>query len=172
VALELARGILNTQPGYLPAVDEAAVLQTVLTLSVSGALCGPTPPQTAIEQLHRAAELTLAHLPPGLRQALWQDATWLHCGAQGPQSTQARNRLALYSAISVRDSKAMLRQSRMLLESPSGGDNKWGRYLLTTAMLAARAMKDHEEVERLWKKYGNVLFAREMPLHISLLKAR
>jgi hypothetical protein len=140
----------------------------LLALKRPGALCGAAVSKTAIEQLHRAAELTLAKLSPELRRALWIERRWLDC-APGKISPRVRQRLELYAAIAARDAGAMLARARALLEqggAAEGGDD-WGRYLLLTAMLGAQVAGEHEEARRIWRAYSKALYPEGViPPHV------
>jgi len=165
-ALALARGLLQRSAEPLN-TGEPAVLTTLLALKRPGALCGAGVSKTAIEQLHRAAELTLATLSPELRRALWVERRWIDC-APGKLGPRVRQRLELYAAIAARDARAMLTRARALLEqgTAEGGDD-WGRYLLLTAMLGAQVASEHEEALRIWRAYGTALYPEGViPPHV------
>jgi hypothetical protein len=158
VALAIARGLLQRSAEPLQNGDPT-MMTALLALKRPGALCGPAPSKAAIEQLHRAAELTLAKLAPELRRALWVDRRWIDC-ARGKIAPAVRERLDLYAAIAVRDAPVMLARARALLEkggATQGGDD-WGRYLLLAAMLGAQAAGDGEEGQRLWRRFGTTLY--------------
>ena len=167
-ALAVARGLLQRAADPLDST-EPGVLTTVLALKRPGALCGATPSRTAIEHLHRAAELTLSKLGPELRRALWIERRWVDC-APGKLAPRVRERLELYAAIAARDAPAMLARASGLLDqggTAEGGDD-WGRYLLLAAMLGARSAGDAEEARRIWKKYGTTLYrAGAIPAHVT-----
>jgi len=157
-ALALARGLLKGSAEPL-GTGEPVVMTPLLALKRPGALCGAAVSKTAIEQLHRAAELTLAKLAPELRRALWIERRWLDC-APGKISPRVRQRLELYAAIAARDAGTMLTRARALLEqggAAEGGDD-WGRYLLLTAMLGAQVAGEHQEAQRIWRAYGTALY--------------
>jgi len=158
-ALEVARGLLNASADPLASVEQRAVVP-LLALKRPGALCGASVSTGAIEQLHAAAELTLAKLAPDLRRALWIERRWLAC-APGTLAPRVRERLELYSAIAARDGRNMLARGRALLEQgrAEGGDD-WGRYVLLTAILGAHAAGEAEEAHRLWRAYGAALYPR------------
>jgi hypothetical protein len=166
-ALALARGLLQRSAEPL-GTGEPRVINTMLALKRSGALCGAAVSKMAIEQLHYAAELTLAKLAPELRRALWIERRWLDC-APGKLAPRVRQRLELYAAIAARDAPAMLARARALLEqggAAEGGDD-WGRYLLLTAMLGAQVAGEHEEAQRLWRAYGTALYPEGViPPHV------
>jgi spermidine synthase len=155
-ALEIARGLLDASADPLASTERRAVVP-LLALKRPGALCGTSVSAAAIEQLHVAAELTLAKLAPNLRRALWIERRWLGC-APGKLAPRVRERLDLYAAIAARDARGMLARARTLLEQgrAEGGDD-WGRYLLHTAILGARAAGEPEEAQRLWRTYGAAL---------------
>ena len=156
-ALELARGLLDrsaSSTGY----TASKAIAPLLALKRPGALCGTAVPIATIEQLHRAAEMTLAHLPPDLRRALWIERRWLECSAAKLSPAIAR-RMDLYAAIAARDAQAMLGLARELLEAGSpAGEQEWRRYLLLTAMLGAHISGEHEEAKRLWQTYRGALY--------------
>ncbi len=158
MALALARGILQRSAEPL-GTGEPPVITTLLALMRSGALCGAAVSRTAMDQLHRAAELTLAKLAPELQRALWIERRWLDC-APGKLAPSVRQRLELYAAIAARDAVTMLARARALLEqggAANGGDD-WRRYLLLTAMLGAQVAGEHEEAQRIWRTYGTALY--------------
>jgi hypothetical protein len=166
-AISIAHGLLQRSAEPLRGADPA-VLTTLLALKRPGALCGAAPSRTAIEHLHRAAELTLAKLSPELRRALWVERRWVDCGA-GKLAPRIRERLELYSAIAARDAPAMLARARVLLEQGSvdGGDD-FGRFLLLTAVLGAQAAGEREEAQRVWRAYGSALYREDtIPPHVK-----
>lgn len=157
-ALQLQRGLVEQSEDPLKTTDDTVRL-ALLTLKRPGALCGPAPSRIAIEQLHRAAEITLAHLAPKPRRTLWIERSWIGCTSDRLSPT-VRERLDLYSAIAERNAHAMLKHARALLaQGPKGEGDDWGRYLLLTAMLGARAAGDHEEARQLWRTYNSALYA-------------
>ena len=157
MALELARRILDRSADPFGSARPEG-LAPLLVLKRPGVFCGAAVPRVAIEQLHLVAELTLAHLSPGLRRALWIEKHWLECGAAKLSPSVAR-RMDLYAAIAARDAQAMLGLARKLLESGSTeGEQEWRRYLLLTAMLGAHVAGEHEEAKRLWRTYGSALY--------------
>jgi hypothetical protein len=168
-ALEIARGLLQRTAEPLDAGDR--VVNTLLALKRPGALCGAAISKTAIEQLHRAAELTLAKLAPDLQRAVWIERRWLGC-APGKLSPRVRQRLEIYAAIAARDAPAMLARARALLEqggTTDGGDD-WGRFLLLTAMLGAQVAGEHAEAHRVWRAYGAALYpGGVIPPHVILV---
>jgi hypothetical protein len=166
-ALALARGLLQRSAEPL-GTGEPAVMTTLLALKRPAALCGAAVSRTAIEQLHRAAELTLAKLAPELRRELWIERRWLDC-APGKLSPRVRQRLELYAAIAARDAGAMLARARALLEQgrAAEGEDDWGRYLLLTAMLGAQVAGENEEALRIWRSYGTALYpGGAIPPHV------
>lgn len=164
-ALELAHGLMDRSSGPR-GPEEPAVIAILLALKRPGALCGAEPSKAAIEQLHRAAELTLAHLALEPRRALWVERKWVGC-ASGQLSPEMRARLDVYAAIAMRDARAMLERARALLVEPAKGGDNWGRFLLLTAMLGAHAAGDHEEAQRLWGTYGSALYSNSaVPPHV------
>jgi hypothetical protein len=166
-ALAIARGLLDRSAKSLQTA-EPAILPTLLVLKQPGALCGTAPSQAAIEHLHGAAERTLVKLAPDLRRVLWIERRWLDCARAG-LAPRVRQRLELYAAIAARDAPAMLARARALLErgSAAGGDD-FGRFLLVTALLGARAAGEHEEARRIWREYGTVLYrGSAIPPHVS-----
>jgi len=165
-ALEIARVLADRSADPLRASEPAAI-PILLALKHPAALCGDEPPKTALELLHRAAEITLANLAPEKRRALWVEHKWLECT---PRSSSVRERFALYGAIAARDPHAMLGRARALLAGPAQGGDEWGRYLLGAAMLGAYAGGEHEEGRRLWKTYGSTFYPRgEVPPHMVYL---
>jgi len=167
-ALEVAHRLLDRSASPLDASDPR-VIAPLLALKRPGVLCGSSVPKAALEQLHHAAELTLVQLAPDLRRALWIERRWLDC-PPARVAPQARQRLDLYAAIAARDARAMHARADALLKrgSSEGGDD-WGRYLLVTAMLGARAAGEHAEVRRLWEAYANMLYKGAIPPHVVYL---
>jgi hypothetical protein len=153
-ALEIARGLTDRAADPLDSREPAAI-GILLALKRPGALCGDEPSKTALEQLHRAAEITIANLAPERRRALWIERKWLGCT---PRSPEVRERLKVYAAIAARDKPAMLALARALLAGPERERDNWDRYLLAAAMLGALAAGEHEEARRLWESYGNKLY--------------
>jgi len=167
-ALAMARGLLDRNANPLDTVEPRAV-SPLLALKRPGALCGATVSRVTLDELHRAAELTLAHLAPDLRRKLWIERRWLDC-PPARIAPQARQRLDLYAAIAARDARAMHARADALLKlgSSEGGD-EWGRYLLVTAMLGARAAGEHAEVQRLWETFRKQLYKKAIPSHVVYL---
>jgi hypothetical protein len=160
MALEFARGLLDRAADPLGPTVEPEVVVPLLALKRPGVLCGAAVPKAAIEQLHRAAEMTLAHLPAELRRELWIERRWLEC-ARGELSPAVSQRLDLYAAIAARDARAMLGRARTLLERESVEEGlDWGRFLLLSAMLGAHAAGEHEEAQRLWRTYATALYPK------------
>jgi predicted membrane-bound spermidine synthase len=156
-ALQVARGLLN--PSADPfASGERRTVVPVLALKRPGALCGASVSAGTLEQLHVAAELTLANLGPELRRSLWIERRWLGC-PPGKLAPRVRERLEFYAAIAARDSDGMLVRGRALLEQGRGeGGDDWGRYLLLAAMLGARAAGNADAAQQLWRTYGPALY--------------
>ena len=152
---------------------EPPMLAAVYALKRSEALCGPHPDPAAIEQLHRAAEMTLARLPPNRLRALWVERRWLGCAADR-LSPRLRQRLDLYAAIAARDAPAMVeRASALLAQGPAEGGDDFGRFLLLAALVGARASGDAAGVASLWRRYGGILFPGGAPAYvIYVLSAR
>jgi hypothetical protein len=165
-ALNLARQLLDRTADPLR-LEERGMDATLLTLKRPGALCDAAPTKAVIERLFAAAELTLAHLAPELRRALWVERRWLDC-SPGRLSPKVRRRFELYAAIASRDAHAMLARARALLEDPADeGGPEWGQFLLLAAMVGARASDEHEEADRLWRTYGPELYSRGVvPPHV------
>ncbi len=153
-ALEIARGLTGRAADPLDSREPAAIA-VLLALKRPGALCGAEPSKTALDQLHNAAEITLANLAPERRRALWIERRWLGCA---PRSPEVREKLEVYAAIAARDKRAMLARARALLSRPAREGDNWGRYLLITAMLGALATGEREEARRLWESYGSKLY--------------
>lgn len=155
-ALAVARALLD--PAADPwAQGDAVVRQIVLALRGTRALCAAEPAAEAVAQVHRAAETTLAHLAPTLRQALWVQRAWLDCGGE-PLAASVQRRLDLYAAIAERDARRMLALSQAALASPGRETQRdWGQFLLATALLGARALGDDAAAQQLWSRYGTTL---------------
>jgi hypothetical protein len=165
-AVEIARVLADRSADPLRS-SETAAIPILLALKRPAALCGDEPPKTALELLHRAGEVTLAHLAPEKRRALWVERKWLDCT---PRSSRVRERFEVYGAIAARDAHAMLARARALLEGPAQTGDAWGRYLLGTAMLGAYSSGELEEGRRLWKIYGGTFYPRgEIPPYMVYL---
>jgi spermidine synthase len=165
MALDVARGLTSSSADPLRASNDL-VRTALLTLKRRGALCGAEPSKAAIEKLHWAAEMTVAHLAPERNRALWIDPKWPGCGPGG-LSPQVRDRLALYAAIASRDARAMLERASKLLAGPAVGGDDWGRFLLLTAMLGGHAAGEHEEADRLWQTYRKAFYpGGAIPPHV------
>ncbi|MBL8360061.1 MAG: fused MFS/spermidine synthase [Rubrivivax sp.] len=156
-ALAIARALMD--PAADPwAQGDAAVRQIAVALRVSRGLCTAEPAAEVVAQLHRAAEGTLAHLALPLRQALWVQRPWLTCAGERPAASVQR-RLDLYAAIAQRDARRMLELSQALLESPGRETQRdWGQFLLSTALLGARAQGEGRVAQQLWARWGGALF--------------
>lgn len=156
-ALNLADGLLN-RPGYRPDTIDPVLLPALAMLRSPGTLCGKTVAKEVVLQLHRAAEITLSHLGPKLRSELWVKRTWIPCPARSMSDT-LRLRLELYSAIARRDAPAMLALATQLLAlGPDETGDAWGRFVLETALLGARAAGQTDELHKLWQQYGTPLY--------------
>jgi hypothetical protein len=138
-ALEIARGLLNTSADPLASAERRAVVP-LLALKRPGALCGASVPLGAIEQLHAAAELTLARLAPDLNRALWIERRWLGC-APGKLAPRVRERLELYSAIAARDGRNMLARGRALLEQGRAEGGTIGGATCSSPQSSARVLR-------------------------------
>jgi hypothetical protein len=165
-ALEISRLISDRAADPLRSSEKVAT-EIALVLKRPDALCAQEPSSIALDQLHSAAEITMASLPPAQTRALWIERRWLACT---PRSTHVRDRLDVYAAVAARDPKAMLTRARALLDAPSRGGDNWGRYLLGTAMLGAVAAGEHGEALEMWKRYGGALYPSvAMPHHVVYL---
>ena len=169
VAQEFARRLLDRSVDPL-SYDDPAVSASLLTLRDPRALRGARPSNAAFRQLHFAAELTLAHLAPELRRALWIERKWL-VSAPRELSPRMRERFELYAAIAAQDAPAMRERALALLaQGPAEGGEGWGRFLLLTAMLGAHAMGDRQETRRLLSTYGEALYPPgAIPLYMSYI---
>jgi hypothetical protein len=165
-ALALARGLLSRSADPLASPEPRAVAP-LLALKRPGALCGASVTKAAVNQLHQAAELTLAKLGPELRRALWIERRWLDC-TPARLAPWMRLRLQLYAAIAARDPRAMLEHARALLEHGTADEGKdWGRYLLLAAMLGAQVAREHDEAQRLWQTYSPAYYpSGVIPPHV------
>jgi hypothetical protein len=169
LALELAHGLTDRSANPLDASNER-LRTALLILKRPGALCGAEPSRAAIEQLQWAAEVTLAHLAPAPRQALWVEPKWIGC-APGSVSPEVRGRLQVYAAIARRDARAMLERAGTLLAGAGGEDRDWRRFLLLTAMLGAQASAEHGKARELWRAYASALYApAEIPSYTAYLR--
>ena len=168
VALEIAR-LLDDRGADPLSSHERGAVQIALALKHPGALCADDPPKAAIDELHAAAEITLAGLPPERARVVWVARKWLGCT---PRSPHVRDRLAVYAAIAARDPRAMLERARALLAAPAKGGDDWGRYLLSTALLGARAAGEHAEGLRLWSAYWKAFYpGGDFPPYVVYLLA-
>jgi predicted membrane-bound spermidine synthase len=165
-AIELAHRLLDRSASPFSS-HEQRVIVPLLALKQPGALCGSSVSKAVIEQLHLAAELTLAKLGPELRNELWIKRRWLNCAA-GMIGPVVRQRLDLYAAIAARDAPAMLARARTMLEQgPGEAGDDFGRYLLLTAMLGAQVAGEHAEAQRLWRTYSPALYRDSViPPHV------
>jgi hypothetical protein len=164
--VEIARVLTDPRADPLQS-NEAAAVPLLLALKHPAALCADVPSKAALDQLRNAAGVTLGNLALEQRRALWIGRKWLGCT---PRSSHVRDRLEVYAAIAARDAPAMLERASALLAGPAKGGDDWGRYLLNTAMLGAHAAGKHEEAQRLWKSYGNLLYPTgEIPPYVIYL---
>jgi hypothetical protein len=154
LALELARGLTDRAADPLRASDSGAT-PILLALKRPGTLCDNEPPRAALDQLHKAAEITLVNLAFEQRRALWIERKWLGCI---PRSPHVRERFEVYAAIAARDARAMHERASALLAGPPKGGDDWGRYLLITAILGGHVAGEHKDADRLWDRYGGVLY--------------
>jgi hypothetical protein len=144
-------------------------MQAVLVLRHPDVLCSDHPPTAVVDQLHSAAEITLAGLPSERARAIWVGRKWLGCT---PRSQHIRDRLDIYGAIAARDARSMLERSRALLAGPPTGGDDWGRYLLSTALLGAHAAGERAEVLRLWDAYHEAFYSGgQIPPYLIYLMA-
>ena len=128
-----------------------------LALRQPGALCGKRVTGAMLEQLHGAALQTLSHLPPAARRELWVEPRWLGCPL-ARAGLAVRERFAVYGAIAARDARAMHRHAAALLDDERPVVEDWGRFLLLTAVLGAKASAQPAEAQRLWDKHAPLLF--------------
>jgi spermidine synthase len=155
-ALDFQRILLD--PAADPLDIEAPELRALLlTLKRPSALCNPAPSRYLLDQLHAAAELTLARLAPERRHPVWVEPRWTGCAPERI-SPQVRERLDVYRAIAVRDGARMLGLAGGMLDSQKIEGYAWARFLLTTAMLGAHASGNSAEATRLWNKHGPALY--------------
>jgi predicted membrane-bound spermidine synthase len=155
-AQRLARALLD------PAADPAAggdgeLRPALFALKRPGALCAAKPARFTLEQLHFAAELTLSHLPPEPRRALWIEPRWIGCAGAGP-AREVRERLELYRSVAHRDGARMLERGRAALQPDAGGSPDWQRFALLAAMVGAQAQGDAAEARRLWETHRAALY--------------
>ena len=155
-AFELHRQLLDpvADPASAGDPDVRAIL---LALKRPGVLCRAKPPQYVLDQLHFAAEVTLAHLAPERRRALWIEARWTGC-ARGQASAEVRERLELYRSVAHRDAERMLERGRALLDGKRLEGIAWARFVLLAAMVGAHASGRGDEALRLWRKHGMPLY--------------
>jgi predicted membrane-bound spermidine synthase len=166
VATEIARLLADRGADPLRSTEKLAT-QVALVLKHPEALCADDPPKAAIDQLHSAAEITLAGLPSDRARATWVERKWLACT---PRSQHVRERLDIYAAIAAREPRAMLERARAMLEGPARGGDNWGRYLLSTALLGADAAGERAEGLRLWNTYEKVFYPNgDIPPYVIYL---
>ena len=152
-----------TDPAAEPSlVSDADLRAALLALKRPGALCGADPSRYVLDQLHFAAELTLAHLAPENRRLLWVEPRWIGCG-RGEPGKEIQRRLDVYRAISQRDAAGMLEKARAMLDGEPIEGFYWARFLLTTAMVGAHASGQSDEARRLWRVHGVPLY-RGVPI--------
>jgi hypothetical protein len=165
-ATELAHLLLD--PGADPLRSrEKFARDAALALKRPDALCGSEPPEAAIDALQASAEMTIGRVAPERARALWIEHKWLGCT---PRSAYLKQRLDLYAAVAAQDARAMLSRARALLEGPAQGGGAWGRYLLSVAMLGARAAGEREQAQQLWKDYGKTFYpAGDIPPYLVYL---
>lgn len=155
-ALELQRTLLD--PAADPVrVRDADLRSALLTLKRPRALCGAKPPQFVLDQLHFAAEITLSHLAPEKRRALWIEPRWIGC-ARADLSAEVQQRMDLYRSIAHRDAERMLERGRTMLDGQRIEGFGWARFILLTAMVGAHASGQGEEARRLWRQHGTALY--------------
>jgi predicted membrane-bound spermidine synthase len=168
VATEIARLLSDRGADPLRSGEKVA-MQAVLVLRHPDVLCSDHPPTAVVDQLHSAAEITLAGLPSERARAIWVGRKWLGCT---PRSQHIRDRLDIYGAIAARDARSMLERSRALLAGPPTGGDDWGRYLLSTALLGAHAAGERAEVLRLWDAYHEAFYSGgQIPPYLIYLMA-
>ena len=126
-------------------------MTTLLALKRPGALCGAAVSRATIEQLHRAAELTLTKLAPELRRMLWIESRWLDC-APGKLAPQVRQRLELYAAIAARDARAMLARAGVARAGSGGRRRRLGTLPPGHRHARRTGAGEHEEAQRFWRK--------------------
>jgi spermidine synthase len=143
------------------ALGDRPVAAALLGLRAPGALCAAQIQRSILEQLHLAAELSLAHLGPSFRKDLWIEPAWIGCP---PANTAPalRERLAVYRAVAQRDARAMLELARGLLERPKVEGLDWARFLLMTATLGAQASGQGDEARRLWARHAPALLGANL----------
>lgn len=155
-ALELQQALLD--PASDPSgVADAEVRAALLTLKRPGALCGAKPSRYTLEQLHFAAELTLAHLAPEKRQPLWIEPRWPGCAPRA-MDVGVRQRLELYAAVAQRDGTQMIERARALLDQQPVEGLSWARFLLLAGMVGAHAAGRSDEAQDLWRDHGVPLY--------------
>jgi predicted membrane-bound spermidine synthase len=127
-----------------------------LALKQPGALCGRQVSDAMLAQLHAAALQTLSHLAPQARRELWTEPRWLGCPLSRAGQT-VRDRFAVYGAIAARDARLMHRRAAALLADELTADEAWGRFLLLTAVLGAKASDQDADAQRLWSLHAPAL---------------
>ena len=153
------------------AIADANVRTIALALKRPLALCGPPPSSHTLDQLNLAAELTLPHLAPEKRDALWRTPRWTGCDV-GRMNTGIQQRFALYAAVSRRDAAAMLAQAQALLGEGALVGTGWARFVLLSGMLGAHTAGSSAAADALWRVHGARLYrdAAVPPFVIQLVK--
>ncbi len=166
LALELHRVLID--PAAEPSRSSDTNLRaTLLALKRPKVLCGANPPKYVLDQLHFAAELSLAHLAPDKRRSLWVEPLWIGC-ARGEIGPEVQKRLDVYRVIAQRDAAGMLNQARAMLQGQPVEGFAWARFLLTTAMVGAHASGQSEEARRLWHLHVVPLY-RDTPIPLYVV---
>lgn len=166
-ALELQQLLLDPA-GDPSRVADADLRAALYALKRPGALCGAKPSSHTLNRLHFAAELTLAHLGPEKRRALWVEPRWTGC-APAAMDVELRQRFALYSAVAERDAARMLKLAHTLFERGAEGAT-WATFVLLAGMVGAHASGQGDAARQLWHDQGARLYRQTAtPLYVNLV---
>lgn len=139
------------------------MLATAVRLRQQGVFCGKQVAPYALQHLQRAAAWTLAALPTQIRNDLWVERTWIECPKDKVHPV-VQARLELYAAISARDAPRMHSlASAMLPEASKEGATPWAQFVLSSAVLGAKAAGDKELANALWKAHVGPIYGSAGP---------
>jgi len=167
-ALELQQVLLDPS-GDASRVGDADLRAALYALKRPGALCGARPSGHTLDQLHFAAELTLAHLGSEKRRTLWAEPRWTGCATTG-MDVEVRQRFELYAAVAQRDAARMLLQAHALLDRGPPASETWAKFVLLAGMVGAHASGQGDAARQLWRAHGKRLYGQaSTPLYVTLV---
>ncbi|TAK44389.1 MAG: spermidine synthase [Betaproteobacteria bacterium] len=167
-ALELHQALLDVS-GDPSRVADADLRATLLALKPQRVLCAPEPSPHTLEQLHFAAELTLAHLGPAKRRSLWVEPRWTGC-APRDMAPEVRQRFELYSAVAQRDAARMSQLARALLDGGPMASETWARFVLLAGLVGGHASSQSDAARQLWRDHGGRLYPNATaPPYVTLV---